>query len=91
MTDIMTQKISKRKLLGIKDIMGVCRLEGERIGKTLSIVVSGVLSVKDFSDTAAVLLIPSGELKIEGKSLSITVFENRSIMIKGKIGGIMFL
>ncbi len=79
----------------IKNIMrsriGAFRFEGERIGRNVSLVLSGVRSVADYSDVEMLLHMECGSIKICGVSLSISIFENKSIRISGRIRGIEFI
>ena len=66
-------------------------IEIDRVYGGISVSVYGVFSILDFNDSLALLKLKRGKVKIEGKSLSVAVYENRTVEISGKIGGVSFL
>ena len=65
-------------------------LSCERAVGGLSLLVGGVIGVSELEDGRTELLSHSGRIRVRGKGLSLTVFENKSIEIKGRIEGIDF-
>ena len=66
-------------------------LEADRILSGLSISISSVMSVIDFTKEAVLLKLRRGKLKISGSGLSISVYENRIVEICGKVERIEFI
>ncbi len=60
-------------------------LELSRSGKNSDIVVGGVIGVLEFSDENALLSTYSGRINISGEKLNVTIFENKTVQIQGKI------
>ncbi len=50
-----------------------------------SIIVSGVIAVEEICDTHISAAAHSGRIEIFGKSLSLTIFEGRSLEVSGII------
>ena len=61
------------------------RLEAVRCRRGMSIIISGVISVSEFSSETISLKTHGQGLKILGQRLAIAVFENSDIEISGKI------
>ena len=67
------------------------RIEIDKIHGGLSILVHGVTSIKDFSTEYAVFRSSKKLVKINGKELSIAVYEGKSAEVFGKITGVEFI
>ena len=65
-------------------------LSCERCIGGLSLLVGGIIGVSELTDGRTELLSHSGRIIVSGKDLKLTVFENKSIEIKGRIEGINF-
>ena len=57
----------------------------------MAFLVSGVTGIRDFSSECAVLRIRGFLLRICGEQLSLTVYENKTVEIVGKITEVEFL
>ena len=57
-------------------------------GKISSAVIGGVIGILDFSDKNVFLATHSGRINISGERLNVTIFENKTIQITGKIAEI---
>lgn len=65
-------------------------LSCERTADGMSIIVGGIISVTDFSDEAVKLASHTGRVAVSGNGLSISVFENKNVEIKGRVKEIKF-
>lgn len=70
--------------------MASFRLEANRSTKGLSILLSGIIGVRDFSDEEITLLSHGGKIIVIGKKLFISVYENGNVEIQGKVLEIKF-
>jgi hypothetical protein len=71
-------------------ILNRFHLEAERTASGVVILASGVIGVKEFSRESVELLTHSGRIFIYGKRLSILVFENGTVEIRGRIEDVRF-
>lgn len=65
-------------------------LEADRSRGGLSILMSGIIGVSDFSDRFIDLKSHGGRVKVSGEKLFIKVFEKGCIEIVGRVEGIAF-
>ena len=65
-------------------------LEADRSTKGMSVILSGVIGISDFSDSSIHLLSHSGRIVVNGQKLFICVYENNSVEIVGKVEGVVF-
>lgn len=65
-------------------------LEANRNGGGMSLVLSGIIGVSDFSDELITLLSHGGRILVYGSKLFISLYENNSVEIEGKVSGITF-
>ena len=66
-------------------------VEADRIGANISVSVGGVISIIDFSDLNAVLKVRGGRIKVGGSSLEVSVYENNTAEVCGKVTVIEFI
>ena len=76
---------------GVVSMPRTFHIEADRVGDGISVSVSGVISILDFSEEAAVLKLRRGRMKISGGGLAVAVYENKIVEISGKISGMEFL
>lgn len=57
----------------------------------LSLLVGGIIGVSELDDGRTELLSHSGRIIVSGRGLKLTVFENKSVEINGRIEGINFV
>jgi len=81
----VSEKINNRT----KGLSGF-HLEADRSSKGLSVVLSGIIGISDFSDSFIHLKGHGGRISVYGKKLFISVFENGSVEIVGRVEGINF-
>ena len=60
-----------------------CEIDGD--AAHTSIILSGINSIRDFSDNTVLLRTRGFFVKITGKALSLAVYENKTLEISGKI------
>ena len=65
-------------------------LEADRSGGGMSLLLSGIIGVSDFSDESISLISHSGRIIVYGSKLFISLYENSYIEIEGKVNGITF-
>ena len=65
-------------------------LEADRSRAGLSIVLSGIIGISDFSDSFIHLKGHGGRISVIGKKLFISVYENGSVEIVGRVEEIIF-
>ncbi len=87
----MTEKKPQRiKELAPPSIINKFHLDAERSAFGMTITVSGVIGVKDFSRETVEILTHTGRISISGRRLSLSVYENGTIEIKGKTEDVRF-
>ena len=67
------------------------RLEASRSNRGMAVVLSGIISVDEFSEERVVLKSHGGKILITGKRLLISIFDNNDIEITGKTEAINFI
>ncbi len=65
-------------------------LEADRSKSGLSIILSGIIGISDFSDSFIDLKGHGGRISVHGKKLFISVYENGSVEIVGRVEEIVF-
>lgn len=65
-------------------------LSCERTADGMSVIVGGIISVTDFSEEEVRLAGHTGRIAVSGSGLSISVFENKNLEIKGQVKEIKF-
>ncbi len=63
-------------------------LEMKKSSKGAAAVISGIMSIIDYSEERITLLTHSGRVSLSGEYLTVTVLENRIIEIYGIIEGV---
>ena len=67
------------------------RGEIEGGGRCMSFLLSGINSIRDFSSSSVLLRCRGFLIGIRGESLSLSVYENKTVEIVGKIHGMEFV
>ena len=65
-------------------------LEAGRAGRGMSVIISGIIGISDFTDTSVSHKTHAGRISVSGKGLSVTVYEGGSVEIIGKVEDINF-
>ena len=66
-------------------------VEADRLPSGVSVSIMGVLSIVDFNESSAIMKMRRGKIRIIGSGLSVTVYENRTVEISGRVGAVEFL
>ena len=74
-----------------RDILSAFHIDLDRCIRGLAATVSGARSVIDFNESECLLGVKGGRVRIFGKELNISVFENNTLEISGRIGGVEFI
>ena len=87
----MTEKNKERKKYpGVPSGLSAFHLEANRNSGGMSVILSGIIGISDFSDSSIELLSHGGRICVTGKQLFISVYENNTLEIVGRIGEITF-
>ncbi len=86
----MTEKEVKSKFNTTKSVSTFFRLEAVRHRSGMSLLFSGIVGIDVFCDNEIVLKSHGCRISINGKRLNLTVFENNSLEITGRIEGVDF-
>ena len=65
-------------------------LEADRSRRGMSVFVSGIIGIGDFSEESVLLRSHGGKVLVSGKRLDISVYENRTVEISGRVEEISF-
>ena len=65
-------------------------LEADRSGSGLTLILSGIIGISDFSDSFILLKGHGGRICVQGKKLFINVYENETVEIVGRVEDIIF-
>lgn len=60
-------------------------LSCERYEGGVSLVIGGIVSITEMSEETVMLASHTGRIHLHGESISLSVFENREIEVKGRI------
>lgn len=65
-------------------------LEADRSRRGMSVFVSGIIGIGDFSDEEILLRSHGGRVSITGKRLDMVIYENQTVEISGRVEEISF-
>lgn len=65
-------------------------LEASRVGRGISIVLSGVIGISDYSESEILLKSHGGKIKVCGQRLMLSIYEDNTAEIVGRIEEICF-
>lgn len=65
-------------------------LEAGRVGRGISIALSGVIGISDYSEGEIILKTHGGKIKILGQGLMLSIYEDKTAEIVGRIEEICF-
>ena len=74
-----------------RDIFSTFHIDLDRCARGIAATVSGARCVVDFNESECLLKVKGGRVRIFGKELNISVFENDTLEISGRIGGVEFI
>ncbi|MBQ9069842.1 MAG: YabP/YqfC family sporulation protein [Clostridia bacterium] len=88
----MTEKNKReRKLSHGEKIFPAFHIEADGRGSYLSVLISGIIGVKEFSSEEVGVITRRESIKLTGKGLRISVFEAKTVEISGDIETISFV
>ena len=65
-------------------------LEASRAGRGMSVIISGIIGISDFSETSVSLKTHTGCITVGGERISISAYEGGAVEIVGKVEEIKF-
>ncbi len=65
-------------------------VEIDRIPGGVAVLVSGARAIRELSDTTALLRLKGGFMRINGRNVAVTVYENKTVEVIGGITNIEF-
>ncbi len=74
----------------VSNALSAFHLEADRSAKGMSVILSGIIGISDFSDSFILMLSHGGRIQVNGEKLFISVYENNTVEIQGKVEGIVF-
>ena len=85
----------KRKALGLSALLSTItpssfHVEMKKSSRGAVAVISGVMSVGEYTDSSIELISHSGRATIAGESLGISVLEGRTVEVYGRITEVKF-
>lgn len=86
----MTEKKQSNVKSGVLSGLSSFHLEANRSSRGMSLLLSGIIGISDFSEERIELLSHGGRVIICGKRLFINVYENNNLEILGKAEEITF-
>ena len=63
-------------------------VEIDRIREGVSVLVTGVRGIRELTESTALLRLKGGFLRISGRDISATVYENKTVEVIGGVCGI---
>ncbi len=66
-------------------------LELSRIGSLSKLFIHNIKSVEQFTNTDVILKLNKGAIRISGKELLLSVYENASVEVDGVITAVVFI
>ncbi len=88
----MKKRLKKRvgKISVPVGVMSHFHMEADRAGGGIALSFGGVKNVLDYSSTYVKLACGFVSISVEGTALAITLYENKTVEISGKVEGIDF-
>ncbi len=77
----------KEKLINTKNTLSPFHIEADRSPAGLTVRVGGIIGIAEYSDELVLLKSHGGRLTLTGKRLSITVYEDKTVEICGRVEG----
>ena len=63
-------------------------IEIDRVQGGVAVLVSGVRAIRELADTTVLFRIKGGFLRVNGRAIAVTVYENKTVEVIGGISGI---
>ena len=87
----MTEKSANViKELAAPAIINRFHLNAERSPFGMTVTVTGVIGVRDFSRESVEILTHTGKISVSGRRLTLSVYENGAVEIKGRVEDLRF-
>lgn len=87
----MTEKNKRDKLkTNGAAVLSSFHLEADRSSRGMSVILSGIIGISDFSEEQILLNSHGGRIAVNGKRLLISVYEGGSVEISGRVEEIAF-
>lgn len=87
----MTKKNERDMLNGTTPvILPTFHLEADRVMGGISVMLNGIVSICSLSSEDIHLKSHKGKIKLCGREMSVSIFENHTVEIVGRIEGILF-
>ena len=87
----MTEKGNRNfKEIASPAIINKFHLDAERSPFGMTVTVTGVIGVRDFSRESVEILTHTGKIFVSGRRLSLSVYENGAIEINGRVEDVRF-
>ena len=71
-------------------LMPTFHLEADRVMGGISVILNGIISICSLSSEGIQLKSHRGKIQLCGKEMSVSIFENHTVEIVGRIEGIVF-
>ena len=84
------RKREKKEVGSVTSALSAFHMEADRTGRGMSLILCGIIGISDFSESEILLLSHGGRIIVTGKRLHISVYENNSVEIVGRVEGINF-
>ncbi len=83
-------KKTKKTIEAIASAVSLFHITVDRAAEGFVLSVCGVNSISEFSDECVLLELSFSRLKISGERLDLTVYEQSTVEIRGKINSVEF-
>lgn len=81
---------TKRERSSPPSPMSRFNLEANRHVRGMSMLIGGVVGIREYSDETMILATHGGRVGISGRRLSLTIYENNSVEVVGRIEEVTF-
>lgn len=86
----MTEKERPQGRMDFEGVKKGFHLEADRDSRGMSVMISGIIGISDFSDSLIYLQSHGGRITVSGRGLLLCVLEGGIVEIVGKVEGISF-
>ena len=78
----MTRNNEKSKTQSLPSLFHV---EVDRVPGGIAVLISDVRAIRDLNDTTALFRLKGGAIRVNGRNISLTVYENRAVEVLGGV------
>ena len=86
----MTEKAKPQSRIDYEGVKKGFHLEADRESRGMSVIISDIIGISDFSDSLIYLQSHGGRITVSGRNLLLCVLEGGNVEIAGKVEGISF-